>query len=436
MRPTSGAQVPSLELLRRDGLQADLLLLTQIAGGRADRRWLRKLHVLEEARQREVLPDVQLVNVVMAQAIWHLALPLLRHLEIATPRALRPSAVSLGTAAARCDRASKWRHSLRLWSHAAETTLPRSQTTANSVLSALARGAHWTRSLVLLTSTASLDWMGLRGLRPHLGIYQAILRDKVNRWPDRWHGALTVLATARSSALQLDEVLVSTALRAWRHAVDVPLTLRRRGLRCDAVAVGSAVRGFAEARRWRCALHWADRAGLKDVTAVVGSGVTWTQALAIRTRSAERACDALLDERVARACAAADAWHHAWRLRNALLAPWTLALVALASSRVEPVALLCARSWQWRTSLALGGVAGATPGQWQRIVQDLPSAGALASLATARRWREAFQVFKRQRNSPSRTAGRANWELEVLVWNAGIVGNKLPDQLQLTFSAT
>ncbi|CAK9115560.1 unnamed protein product [Durusdinium trenchii] len=442
-------RVPSLELLRRDGLQADLLLLTQIAGGRADRRWLRKLHVLEEARQREVLPDVQLVNVVMAQAIWHLALPLLRHLEIATPRALRPSAVSLGTAAARCDRASKWRHSLRLWSHAAETTLPRSQTTANSVLSALARGAHWTRSLVLLTSssadamrtdlitmgsllssriwrfsTASLDWMGLRGLRPHLGIYQAILRDKVNRWPDRWHGALTVLATARSSALQLDEVLVSTALRARRHAVDVPLTLRRRGLRCDAVAVGSAVRGFAEARRWRCALHWADRADLKDVTAVVGSGVTWTQALAIRTRSAERACDALLDERVARACAAADAWHHAWRLRNALLAPWTLALVALASSRVEPVALLCARSWQWRTSLALGGVAGATPGQWQRIVQDLPSAGALASLATARRWREAFQVFKRQRNSPSRTAGRANWELEVLVWNAGIVGNK------------
>lgn len=36
---------------------------------------------------------------------------------------------------------------------------------------------------------------------------------QVNRWPDRWHGALTVLATARSSALQLDEVLVSGLTR-------------------------------------------------------------------------------------------------------------------------------------------------------------------------------------------------------------------------------
>lgn len=89
---------------------------------------------------------------------------------------------------------------------------------------------------------------------------------------------------------------------------------------------------------------------------------------------------------------------------------WTCKVMQGSAGAAWSHALMLQRLSPW--PMALGAV---VQGQWRRAIEDLPSPGAVAAVATLRRWQEALKAIDTLGAVPA---------VKLLVHNSAIVSNK------------
>ncbi|CAJ1395583.1 unnamed protein product [Effrenium voratum] len=322
------------------------------------------------------------------------------------------------------EKSCRWRSALRVAERMQQLQVPPDAACRHVQLGALARGAHWRRSVAEHLPTqrgSNALLLALERAKPELAM--GVLRE-MPEWqvsPNqnsfssclravgrqrRWHQALDLLQEMQASALLVSLVALScacAALESWAWALRLA-----EGNCLDAMAVCDILGTFQEQNLWQGACAFLRQMSASEVqtdayalNAAASCALSaWQEAMAMSSQPDEVGAGAL-----ARACGESGNWEASFQLLQSLgwrrLAATQITLNAATSAAQQ------GSQWRWALLRDLSAVdarnaacgACGAGGAWRSALHLCRGAGppgcgaALAACARAGRWCQAQRLL-------------------------------------------